>query len=81
MPRQIIDTQSSRPAYVRRLTLTWVVVIAVAVVIAIAGYTIWRGHLPFTGSTRAAHVGFVPGNYWAQGNLAPVHIIRSIHAA
>lgn len=34
MPRQIIDTESSRPRYVRRLVVTWVV-LAIAVVILV----------------------------------------------
>jgi cytochrome c-type biogenesis protein CcmH/NrfG len=41
MPRQIIDTESSRPRYVRRLVVTWVVVaivVAVLVLVAIAVY-------------------------------------------
>lgn len=41
MPRQIIDTESSRPRYVRRLVITWVVlalVLAVLVFLAIAVY-------------------------------------------
>ena len=37
MPRQIIDTESSRPRYVRRIVLSAIVVFfAVAVLIAIA---------------------------------------------
>ena len=41
MPRQIIDTESSRPQYVRRLVITWVVlamVVVVLVLLAIAVY-------------------------------------------
>jgi Na+/proline symporter len=41
MPRQIIDTESSRPRYIRRLIITWVVlaiVLAVLVLVAIAVY-------------------------------------------
>src|SRR5579872_4848720 len=41
MPRQIIDTESSRPRYVCRLIVTWVVlaiVIVVLVLVAIAVY-------------------------------------------
>jgi hypothetical protein len=34
MPRQIIDTVSSRPRYVRRLVITWVA-LALAVIILI----------------------------------------------
>jgi cytochrome c-type biogenesis protein CcmH/NrfG len=37
MPRQIIDTESSRPRYVRRLIITWVVVaIIVALLLLLA---------------------------------------------
>ncbi|MFN2527626.1 MAG: hypothetical protein ABR584_02805 [Candidatus Baltobacteraceae bacterium] len=45
MPRQIIDTQSSRPAYIRRnVTL----VVLVIVIVAVAAYLISRkvGFLP-----------------------------------
>jgi hypothetical protein len=41
MPRQIIDTESSRPRYVRRLVITWVVlaiVVVILVLLAIAVY-------------------------------------------
>jgi cytochrome c-type biogenesis protein CcmH/NrfG len=45
MPRQIIDTESSRPRYVRRLIVTWVVlaiVVAILVLLAIAVYGRFR---------------------------------------
>lgn len=45
MPRQIIDVESSRPAYVRRRVTTWVVVVVVAVVVAVAAWAVW-GHHP-----------------------------------
>lgn len=41
MPRQIIDTESSRPQYVRRLLITWVVLAILAAILvfaAIAAY-------------------------------------------
>jgi hypothetical protein len=44
MPRQIIDTESSRPRYIRRIVITTVlavVVIAVLLIAAFAGF----GHL------------------------------------
>jgi hypothetical protein len=44
MPRQIIDTESSRPAYVRRRVTTFVVIAVVAVVIAAAAWAIFRAH-------------------------------------
>ena len=43
MPRQIIDVESSRPAYVRRRVATWVVVLLAAVVLAVVAWLIW-GH-------------------------------------
>lgn len=43
MPRQIIDVESSRPAYLRRRVVTWVVVLVVAAVAALAAWLIW-GH-------------------------------------
>lgn len=52
MPRQIIDTESSRPQYVRRLVVTWVVlaiVLAVLVFLAIALY----GRFPQPAHPRA----------------------------
>ncbi|HLI97261.1 MAG TPA: hypothetical protein VKT72_14430 [Candidatus Baltobacteraceae bacterium] len=52
MPRQIIDTESSRPRYVRRLIVTWVVlaiVIVVLVLVAIAVY----GRFPQPGRPQA----------------------------
>lgn len=51
MPRQIIDTQSSRPRYVRRMVLTVVVVVlavAVLLVAAFAGFG-HLGHAPVPG--------------------------------
>jgi beta-lactamase regulating signal transducer with metallopeptidase domain len=38
MPRQIIDTESSRPAYVRRQVATFV---AIAVVVIVAAGALW----------------------------------------
>lgn len=40
MPRQIIDVESSRPAYVRRRVTTWIVVLVVAVAVAVV---VWLG--------------------------------------
>ena len=45
MPRQIIDTESSRPAYVRRRVATFVAIgIPVAIAIGIAIWLIFRSH-------------------------------------
>jgi hypothetical protein len=44
MPRQIIDTESSRPAYVRRRVTTFVVIGVVVVLLAVAAWAIFRSH-------------------------------------
>jgi hypothetical protein len=44
MPRQIIDTESSRPAYVRRKVTTFVVIAVVAVALAAVAWAIFRAH-------------------------------------
>jgi hypothetical protein len=41
MPRQIIDTESSRPRYVRRLIITWVVVAIIAVVLVLLAIAVY----------------------------------------
>lgn len=41
MPRQIIDTESSRPRYVRRLVLTWVVLAVVAVLLVLLAIAVF----------------------------------------
>ncbi|MCL5258690.1 MAG: hypothetical protein M1314_02985 [Firmicutes bacterium] len=42
MPRAIIDTDSSRPAYVRRTALRWAAVAVILVLAAFIGYQMWR---------------------------------------
>lgn len=44
MPRQIIDTESSRPAYVRRRILTFVVAVLVLAAVAGVAWAIFRSH-------------------------------------
>jgi len=44
MPREIIDTQSSRPAYVRRRWLTALVAVAIVVLVAYAAWTFVGSH-------------------------------------
>jgi len=44
MPRQIIDTESSRPAYVRRRALTFVVAILILGAVAAVAWAIFRSH-------------------------------------
>jgi hypothetical protein len=38
MPRQIIDTESSRPAYQRRIAIQWIVIAVLVLGVALAGY-------------------------------------------
>ncbi|MHB8148021.1 MAG: hypothetical protein ACYDGM_12280 [Vulcanimicrobiaceae bacterium] len=58
MPRQIIDTQSSRPAYVRRRWLTALATVAFALVAAYAAWTFLAAHHHVATSTPAV----APGN-------------------
>jgi hypothetical protein len=44
VPRQIIDTESSRPAYVRRRITTFVVIAVVVLVLAAAAWAIFRSY-------------------------------------
>jgi hypothetical protein len=46
MPREIIDTESSRPAYRRRLTIRWIVVAVLIVIAAAAAYHFWQASRP-----------------------------------
>jgi hypothetical protein len=57
VPRQIIDTESSRPAYVRRRITTFVVIAVVVLALAAAGWFWMRNHAAAPVETRA-----VPGN-------------------
>ncbi|HEU5479835.1 MAG TPA: hypothetical protein VFU90_08395 [Candidatus Tumulicola sp.] len=41
MPRQIIDTESSRPAYVRRRVTTFVITAVVVLAIVAAAWFLW----------------------------------------
>jgi hypothetical protein len=54
MPRQIIDTESSRPAYRRRLTIRWIAIALILVAAAILGIVAWRAsHPPLQGKAAA----------------------------
>ena len=44
MPRQIIDTESSRPAYVRRRVTTFVVIAVIVAALAAVAWVIFRSH-------------------------------------
>ena len=51
MPRQIIDTESSRPQYVRRIVLRTVLFAILAAVLVIVAIAAWGhlGHAPVPG--------------------------------
>lgn len=57
MPRQIIDTESSRPAYVRRRITTFVAIAFIVLALAAAGWFLMRNHSAGTVPVRSA-----PGN-------------------
>jgi hypothetical protein len=44
VPREIIDTQSSRPAYVRRRIATFIVVVVVLLALGAAGWWAYGSH-------------------------------------
>jgi hypothetical protein len=46
VPRQIIDTESGRPAYRRRLLARWVIVLILFVAAILAGVRIWQATRP-----------------------------------
>ncbi len=52
MPRSIIDTESSRPAYVRRTSIRWAVVVAVLIAILVAVYFTHFHQAPQHAATR-----------------------------
>jgi hypothetical protein len=54
MPRQIIDTESSRPAYQRRLAVRWVIIVLVIVIALLAGFEFWKA-----GGHHAANLGLL----------------------
>ncbi len=46
MPRQIIDTESSKPAYHRRVLLRWVIIIVLFIVAILAALRVWQATRP-----------------------------------
>ena len=75
MPRQIIDTESSKPAYQRRLTIRWIIAIVVIVIVAFVAFELWRS------SHHSAPVGLViPGKAARLSNLGLLSS-RSVYAA
>lgn len=64
MPRQIIDIESSRPAYQRRLAIRWIVAIVLVLILAFVAFELWKG------SHHGATVGWAaPGNVARLSNL------------
>ncbi len=53
MPREIIDTASSRPTYQRRLAVRWVVALVLLAAAAFAGFSWMKAH-------RATSVNLAP---------------------
>jgi hypothetical protein len=46
MPRQIIDTESSRPAYQRRLAIRWIVGVVLVIILGFVAFTAWKASHP-----------------------------------
>lgn len=46
MPRQIIDTESSRPAYQRRLTVRWIIVTVLVIILGFLAFEAWKASHP-----------------------------------
>jgi hypothetical protein len=46
MPRQIIDTESSRPAYQRRVTIRWIAVLLICAIVVFLAFEAWKAHRP-----------------------------------
>lgn len=68
MPREIIDTASSRPAYIRRRIITTIIYVVLLLAVAFGAFVYWEHH-------------HAPGVSAKQGNLGPVPVIRRVHAA
>ena len=63
MPRQIIDTESSRPQYVRRVAIRSaliIIVVAALVYLAVWAYLGHRGAAPGKGNAPSARVSWQP---------------------
>ncbi len=77
MPRQIIDTESGRPAYRRRLTIRWVIAVLILLAAGLIGLRLWQARAP------RIVTGAVPIQEKASGrsNLGPVPHNRREYAA
>jgi len=76
MPRQIIDTESGRPAYRRRLTIRWVIVVLILLA-ALIGLRLWQARSPriVTGAVP------IQEKMSGRSNLGPVPHNRREYAA
>lgn len=62
MPREIIDTQRSRPAYIRRNILVATLVALVVALVMVYAYEAWSaGHRPAPTRPAAARHPQIPG--------------------
>jgi hypothetical protein len=46
MPRQIIDTESSKPTYRRRLLVRWAIIIVLFIIAVLAAVRLWEATRP-----------------------------------
>lgn len=46
MPRQIIDTESSKPAYRRRLLIRWTIIVVLFIAAVLACLRLWQATRP-----------------------------------
>jgi hypothetical protein len=77
VPRQIIDTESSRPAYRRRVIVRWTAILLIVVVLVVAGVSWWRS----SHHALPAGAGAIPGNAVRVVNQGPVPGYRSRYVA
>lgn len=60
MPRQIIDTESSRPRYIRRLVITTSLIVIVVAVLLILAFAAWGRFGGARGNTPSPRVSWQP---------------------
>ena len=80
MPRQIIDTESSRPAYRRRLAARWVIVLLLVLIAMVAGVQVWRVTRPRIATGALTDPGKV-GSIRKPGPPVPQRVLRRKYAA
>lgn len=68
MPRQIIDTESSRPAYRQRLIVRWTIIIVLFILAILAAVRLWQVSRP----RMVSGVARVPGIAASVPKQAPV---------